>query len=53
MTTSSKPKTNAERQALLKARREAQGIVKRAYWATPEEHEHIKRELAKMRNNDL
>jgi hypothetical protein len=48
-----KPKTNAERQAELKARREAQGIVKRAYWATEEEHKHIKRELAKLRGNDL
>jgi hypothetical protein len=44
-----KVKTNAQRQAELKARREAQGMVKRPVWATPEEHERIKQFLIDLR----
>ena len=31
----------AIRQANLKARREAQGMVRRPYWATPEVHDEV------------
>jgi hypothetical protein len=51
MASTQQPKTNAQRQAELKARREAQGMVKRPVWATPEEHEHIKRLLRELREN--
>jgi hypothetical protein len=45
------PKSNKERQAELKARREAEGKVKRPYWATPTEHEKIKSMLADIRKS--
>ena len=43
------PKNNKERQAELKARREAEGKVKRPYWATPDEHNLLKDELCNIR----
>ena len=42
-------KSNKVRQAELKARREAEGKVKRPYWATPEQHEQLKITLAELR----
>jgi len=47
------PKSNKVRQAELKARCEAEGKVKRPYWATPEEHEAVKARLAELRNKQL
>lgn len=44
------PKTIAQRQAELKVRREAQGMVKRPVWATPEEHERVKQLIVEMRD---
>lgn len=44
-------KTSAQRQADLKMRREALGMVKRPVWATPEEHEAIKRLLRELRDD--
>jgi len=46
-----KAKTNAQRQADLKARREALGMVKRPVWATPAEHEVLNRTLRELREN--
>ena len=46
----SMPKSTNDRQTELKARREAEGKVKRPYWATPEEHEIVKAKLAELRN---
>mgnify|MGYP001100364371 CR=1 FL=1 len=43
-------KTSTKRQAELKARREAAGMVRRPYWATPEEHEALKAKLRELRN---
>lgn len=40
-----------ERQADLKARREAEGKVKRPYWATPAEHDVINVMLKELRND--
>ena len=34
--------TNAERQKNMRARRNERGLVRREYWATPEEHEQLK-----------
>ena len=51
----------AIRQADLKARREAQGMVRRPYWATPKEHDEVikpalrearKEEIAEVLNSD-
>ena len=42
-------RSNKERQAELKARREAEGKVKRPYWATPAEHDAINAKLAELR----
>lgn len=44
-------KSNKERQAELKARREAEGKVKRPYWATPGEHDVIKAVLKGVRSD--
>jgi hypothetical protein len=44
-------KTGAQRQAALKARREAEGKVKRPVWATPAEHVLINQLLTKEREN--
>lgn len=44
-------KSNKDRQAELKARREAEGKVKRPYWATPAEHEAINDTLAELRKS--
>ena len=44
-------KSNKERQAELKARREAEGKVKRPYWATPTEHDVINSTLAELRKS--
>ena len=44
-------KSNKERQAELKARREAQGQVRRPYWGTPTEHEAINALLAELRRS--
>ncbi len=45
------PKDNKERQAELKERREAEGKVKRPYWATPAEHDAINAKLAELRKS--
>lgn len=45
------PKNNKERQVELKARREAEGKVKRPYWATPAEHDAINAMLAELRKS--
>ena len=45
-------KSNKERQAKLKARREAEGKVKRPYWATPAEHDVINATLAELRKSE-
>lgn len=50
MTRASKAKPSAQRQAELKARREADGMVRRPYWATPEEHEALKEKLRELRD---
>ena len=44
-------KSNKERQAELKARRELEGKVKRPYWATPAEHVAINELLAELRKS--
>ena len=44
-------KSDKERQAELKARREAEGKVKRPYWATPAEHAAINAKLAELRKS--
>ena len=40
-----------QRQAELKARREAEGKVKRPYWATPAEHDAINATLTELRKS--
>ena len=50
MTRVSKAKDSAQRQAQLEARREAAGMVRRPYWATPEEHEALKVKLRELRD---
>lgn len=44
-------KSNKERQAELKVRRESAGKVKRPYWATPSEHDVINAKLAELRKS--
>jgi len=44
-------KSNKTRQAELKARREAEGQVRRPYWATPAEHDVINTTLAELRKS--
>ena len=44
-------KDSKTRQADLKARREAEGKVKRPYWATPTEHDAINAKLAELRKS--
>lgn len=44
-------KSDKERQAELKTRREAEGKVKRPYWATPTEHDAINAKLADLRKS--
>ena len=46
------PKSDAERQAELKQRREANGQVRRPYWGTPSEHIVIKETLKELRKKD-
>lgn len=50
MTTPQKSKSSTQRQAKLKVRREAAGMVRRPYWATPEEHEALKVKLRELRD---
>ena len=44
-------KSGKERQAELKARREAEGKFKRPYWATPEHHEALKVKLSELQGD--
>ncbi len=44
-------KSTKDRQAELKVRREAEGKVKRPYWATPAEHDVINAKLAELRKS--
>ena len=46
------PKSSKERQAELKERREAEGKVKRPYWATVPEHEQVKLLLSDLRDEN-
>ena len=46
-----KPKTNKDRQSKFSDGQRAYGRKGRKVWATPEEHDHIKRFLRGLREN--